>query len=445
MLTKTSKTRVCENVTYMVLPCNDRPAVLSTENFEVYGYDDLEQLLRDTAAQLENRIQVWQGDNSGWVLRHLVALDTTVWELDPLHASNSTCHPLPKWIQNTKAVLNIRNDDNECFRHAVVGGIYPPMDPNNLTRVASYAYCVDEPDYPDFSGLEFPVKISDIGKFENRNDISINVFKVDCDEVTAEPERPHHHPADLIDDEAGLSNGSDDDDDGEEVADLIDNSEIIDADVNMYRAFDNVQEPPPPAIPAPVPSKVKRDKVFPARITKNERDRHVNLLITGTSGAYHYSTIKNFDGLVLKQHNKRNNKSYHCYRCLHGFRVETGETSRIQCTLLQRHMTYCKTLKPQCVSYSKKNTVTEFKNIQRILKHPFAGYADFESFLRPENSNEDISIGIAEKKTKQVRFQVHEAASYFTKIVSIDPDFDLPQDNFPQQDTYDLAEMLHVL
>ena len=100
-------------------------------------------------------------------------------------------------------------------------------------------------------------------------------------------------------------------------------------------------------------------------------------------------------------------------------------------------MTYCKTLKPQCVSYPKENTYTEFSNIQRMLKHPFAGYADFESFLRPENSDDDVSFGIADKKAKHVRFQKHDAASYFTKIASIDSNFSLPDlDNFPQTETY---------
>ena len=31
----------------------------------------------------------------------------------------------------------------------------------------------------DWSGLEFPVSIKDIGKFETRNDISVNVLAVE--------------------------------------------------------------------------------------------------------------------------------------------------------------------------------------------------------------------------------------------------------------------------
>ena len=451
------------------------PAVLCTEAFEVYEGDDLQQLLCDAADQIENRIQVWQADKSGWVLHHLVALDTTVWELDPLRASNSTFRPSLTWVRNTGTVVNVKNTDQQCFRHAVVAGLYAPSEPTQSGRVASYAYCADEPDYPDFSDLKYPVRVKDIDIFERNNpDISVNVFRtVEEDEELppAEPvaaaaaaERPprHRRPAGFVDDEAVVSGGESDDDvaddiDGENVADLIDDSDDDDDDnVDFYRVIDNARRdeippasPPPapivvpaPEVPEPASSSrpAKRGRVFPVRITKNECARHVNLLITGIDGAsYHYSTIKNFDGLVSAQYNRDTHKSYHCYRCLHGFWSKMGETSRAQCSLLQKHMTYCKTLKPQCVSYPEKNTITEFTNIQRMLKHPFAAYADFESFLRPENTDDDdVSFGIAEKKAKHVRFQKHDAASYFTKVVSIDSNFSLPDDlvNFPQQETY---------
>lgn len=43
---------------------------------------------------------------------------------------------------------------------------------NNPQRVINYVQHIDK---LDFSGIEFPVKIRDIPKFEERNNISINV------------------------------------------------------------------------------------------------------------------------------------------------------------------------------------------------------------------------------------------------------------------------------
>ena len=64
------------------------------------------------------------------------ALDTTVWQLDPLRAS--TYHPLPSWVRNTGTVVNVQNkQDNKCFKHAVVAALYEPSDPTHTTRVLS--------------------------------------------------------------------------------------------------------------------------------------------------------------------------------------------------------------------------------------------------------------------------------------------------------------------
>ena len=77
------------------------PAVLVTEQFEIYMDTNITDLLHEAAKQLENRIECYEGTGSGWVISNLVALDTTVWRLDPLRAS--TYHPLSAWIQNTKS------------------------------------------------------------------------------------------------------------------------------------------------------------------------------------------------------------------------------------------------------------------------------------------------------------------------------------------------------
>ena len=66
------------------------------------------------------------------------------------------------------------NDDEECFKWSVIAaekvGMKGPQRVSNL-RKFMYNY--------DWSGLEFPVSIKDIGKFETRNNISVNVLAVE--------------------------------------------------------------------------------------------------------------------------------------------------------------------------------------------------------------------------------------------------------------------------
>ena len=80
--------------------------------------------------------------------------------------------------------------------------------------------------------------------------------------------------------------------------------------------------------------------------------------------------------------------------------------------LLQQHQKYCKTLKPQRVSYLKKGKdILKFTNIHKQLEPAFVVYGDFECNLKPE-SDIDVTQGITDTKGKQVKYQTHEAASY---------------------------------
>ncbi|KYN15669.1 hypothetical protein ALC57_12100 [Trachymyrmex cornetzi] len=78
---------------------------------------------------------------------------------------------LPREIMLKKAVINVRSMDNVCFAWSVVAVLYPAE--KNVNRKSSY------PDYTTvlkLEGIEFPVTLKQITKFEFLNDISINVF-----------------------------------------------------------------------------------------------------------------------------------------------------------------------------------------------------------------------------------------------------------------------------
>ena len=148
------------------------PAVLVNEQFEVYADTDINELLHEASKQLQNNIEAYETTGSGWVISHFVALDTIVWQLDPLQAS--TYHPLSTWIRNTKCVINVKNKDEKCFKYAVLAGLYEPSDPHP-SRDKSYSYAEIREDATDFSMLKFPVTLGSISKFENVKNISVNV------------------------------------------------------------------------------------------------------------------------------------------------------------------------------------------------------------------------------------------------------------------------------
>ena len=151
------------------------PIVLVTSQHEVYQDTDVDELMETCAQQLGERIVNYEGTGSGWVIDELIWLDTTIWHLDPLRGESYI--PLPSWIKNTKCVVNVRNQDNECFRHSLMAALYVDKVTIHRDRVNSYASFYNEDDAPDFTGLQYPLKIVDIRKFEANNpDISVNVY-----------------------------------------------------------------------------------------------------------------------------------------------------------------------------------------------------------------------------------------------------------------------------
>ena len=111
---------------------------------------------------------------SGWALQRLLHLDLSINKINPLKASSYI--PLPNEIEAKKAVLNIQNNDEKCFMWSVLAALHPVDRSDNANRVTKYLPYVDE---LDFTGMEFPFKLKDVSKFEQLNNISINVYALD--------------------------------------------------------------------------------------------------------------------------------------------------------------------------------------------------------------------------------------------------------------------------
>ena len=98
----------------------DPPAVLSTDTIEVYDSCDVHDALNSTYENLVSAIEAFQQRGSGWILDKLIALDLHLLEFDPLRATSYI--PLPTCIQNRKAAINIKNEDEKYFLWSVIAG-----------------------------------------------------------------------------------------------------------------------------------------------------------------------------------------------------------------------------------------------------------------------------------------------------------------------------------
>ena len=81
---------------------------------------------------------------------------------------------LPEWIKNKKAVINPKNSDEKCFKWGVIAALHHGeigKDPQRVSKLQPFF------DRYNWKGLEFPVSINKIDKFEKKNpDIAVNVL-----------------------------------------------------------------------------------------------------------------------------------------------------------------------------------------------------------------------------------------------------------------------------
>ena len=136
---------------------------------------DVNELYEEIMEELSGEMDILQDtEGSGWVLEEVEKIDIHTVGWDPLRASKWI--PLPKEIADKKAVINIQNKDEECFKWCIARAITPTeKNPQrvdkNLKEVAKSL---------NMEGIELPTPVKDITKFENQNeDFAIIVLGLD--------------------------------------------------------------------------------------------------------------------------------------------------------------------------------------------------------------------------------------------------------------------------
>ena len=138
----------------------------------VYRGSEPDQIVDGMITNMKFQIENQALLNSRFVFDEFLYLDVNFHQLNLTR--DSSYLPLPDWLGRKKAIVNPHSDDEECFKWSVIAVENAGMkDPQRVSNLRKFT------DNYDWSGLEFPVSIKDIGKFETRNNISVNVLAVE--------------------------------------------------------------------------------------------------------------------------------------------------------------------------------------------------------------------------------------------------------------------------
>ena len=139
---------------------------------------DVSDLYNEMVEEIEEEIQkVQDAEGSGWVFLAVekIVLHTTRW--DPINAGSYI--DLPEFLKNKKAIINMKNQDNECFKWCVLRALNPVE--KNKERVDKDL--ISKQNTLNMKGIKYPVSFRDIDRFESQNpNISISVMGYNKDE-----------------------------------------------------------------------------------------------------------------------------------------------------------------------------------------------------------------------------------------------------------------------
>ena len=139
---------------------------------------DLNEIYDEMVEEIEEEIQkVQEAEGSGWKYEKVIklVLHTTRW--DPINAGSYI--DLPEALKNKHAIINMKNQDEECFKWCVLRALYPKD--KNAERIDKDLK--SKQDTINMKGIRYPVNFRDIDRFESQNpEISITILGYNKDE-----------------------------------------------------------------------------------------------------------------------------------------------------------------------------------------------------------------------------------------------------------------------
>ena len=143
-------------------------------NFQNTDANDLYKTMTD---KMLESLAAYQQRGSNWVFDSIEELALHTVKYVPL--SGSSYIKLPKVLADKKAIINMENDDNECFKWCITRALNPvKKNPKRITSILRL-----QAEKLNWEGLKFPVELKDVSRFEKLNSISVNVYGYEKDIV----------------------------------------------------------------------------------------------------------------------------------------------------------------------------------------------------------------------------------------------------------------------
>ena len=161
-------------VTFEKMCNNDiisKTAYFNSDADAIINENEISESLKYSQERILNIISIWISEGSGWTVKSVDNHYLNIVKYNPVKGSSYI--KLPEELRNSKkGLINIKNEDDECFRWCHIRYLNP-QDKGSQRIKKCDKNMIDKLDY---SGIEFPVTQKQYNKIEKQNKININVF-----------------------------------------------------------------------------------------------------------------------------------------------------------------------------------------------------------------------------------------------------------------------------
>jgi len=145
----------------------------------VLKLEDIDPATKESMKKMFTSFLEFQREGSNWTVDKVMNVNLHIVQYQPLQGSSYI--PLPAKLAIKKVIVNVQNQDQKCFMWSILAALHPIQGQhNNPNRVGNYTSYQDE---LDLTNIPFPVRVADVPKFEKKNDISVNVFGYERQEI----------------------------------------------------------------------------------------------------------------------------------------------------------------------------------------------------------------------------------------------------------------------
>ena len=132
---------------------------------------EINEALESSKQNILNKIAVWISEGSGWTIESVDNQYLNVVKYEPMKGSSYI--ELPQELRHSsKGLINMKNEDNECFRWCHIRHLNPQANHPERIKKVDKQYIKNL----DYTGIEFPVATKQYNKIEKQNNININVL-----------------------------------------------------------------------------------------------------------------------------------------------------------------------------------------------------------------------------------------------------------------------------